>query len=226
MRLLRQFLNLFFETKSENEAKKNSKDNKATPFHLFILVLAFGISLMLISHMFSSNKTNNKTSQTAFSQQTKTTNKQIAAFKSKNASTPDSMKAYEKDYESRLKDILDQVTGISNVAVMVNLATSERDIIQQDVNTQTNNTDETDQNNGQRKIDNTSRDSKTVLIGSGDNQRPVTVGKEKPKVEGVLVVAGGAENIKVKQWIVEAVSSVLDVPAYRVYVLPRKPKGE
>lgn len=44
----------------------------------------------------------------------------------------------------------------------------------------------------------------------------------KPRVRGVLVVAKGADNIQVKAWITEAVQKVLDVPAYKISILPKK----
>lgn len=235
MNFLKRLYQKYLIKKDKRIETNKDDDSKATPFHLFILVLAFGISLMLISHMFTTHQGANQASQSVFSQQKQTqsqlsnqknTKNEIAAFKSKNANTPTSMKSYEQDYENRLKDILDQVKGISNVAVMVNLATSEQTIIDKDVTTKSNSTQETDSHNGQRKTTDTNHDEKTVLIGSGDSQKPITLGKQKPKVDGVLVVAQGADNVQVKSWIINAVSSVLDVPAYKVNVLPRKPKGE
>lgn len=44
----------------------------------------------------------------------------------------------------------------------------------------------------------------------------------KPKIVGVLVVAKGAEDIKVKTMIVEAVTRALDVPSHRVSVQPKQ----
>ncbi|MNN46313.1 hypothetical protein D3C81_1606920 [compost metagenome] len=46
--------------------------------------------------------------------------------------------------------------------------------------------------------------------------------KIKPKVRGVLIVAKGAENKTVKALIVDAVEKGLNVPAYRISVVPRK----
>lgn len=238
MKWLKQFLNTFNQLFNFQKDQKKGKDNKATPFHLFILVAAIGVSLMLIGNMFSSSKQSNNLVQSAFSQKTtgaktgatkasqSVSASTASAFAAKNAKTPDSMKAYEQDYENRLKDILDQVTGISNVSVMVNLSTSPQKILNKDVSTNTNTTNETDSNNGKRQVTQSSHDEKTIMVGSGSSQKPVIIGVQKPKIDGVLVVAEGAQNIQVKSWIVNAVSSVLNVPAYKVYVLPRKSKGE
>ncbi|MFS8513242.1 MAG: stage III sporulation protein AG, partial [Planifilum fulgidum] len=40
-------------------------------------------------------------------------------------------------------------------------------------------------------------------------------------VRGVLIVAEGAEDLKRKALIIEAVQRVLDVPVHRISVMPR-----
>jgi stage III sporulation protein AG len=66
-----------------------------------------------------------------------------------------------------------------------------------------------------------------VITRNGDTEIPVIIKTKKAEVRGVAIVAAGAENIKVKASIIEAVTRVLDVPAHRVSVLPKKkPKGE
>jgi stage III sporulation protein AG len=60
----------------------------------------------------------------------------------------------------------------------------------------------------------------------GNDEHPIVLETKKPVIRGVLVVAQGAENIHVKQMILEAVTRVLDVPQHKVAVLPKKSKGE
>lgn len=60
------------------------------------------------------------------------------------------------------------------------------------------------------------------MVQKGETDEPLVVETMKPKIRGVLVVAEGAENIEVKKWIIEAVTRVLDVPSYRVAVMPKK----
>lgn len=88
--------------------------------------------------------------------------------------------------------------------------------------TQKQSTDETDREGGKRKVEDISTDEKLVIVRSGDQEKPVVVKTEKPKIRGILVVAKGADNIEVKKWIIEAVTRSLDVPSHRVAVLPKK----
>lgn len=56
---------------------------------------------------------------------------------------------------------------------------------------------------------------------NGDGEQPIVLKKLKPQVRGVLVVAKGAENLKVKAAMIEAIQRVLDVPMHRISVMPK-----
>ena len=58
-----------------------------------------------------------------------------------------------------------------------------------------------------------SQEDQLVTVRDGDEEVPVIIETKKPVIRGVLVVAGGAENMTVKNWIIEAVTRVLDVPS-------------
>lgn len=129
---------------------------------------------------------------------------------------------YEIYYESQLKDALESIVGVSDVTVVVNVESTEKKII--DKNTVITNgiTQEEDGNNGTRKTEQQTKEDQTVII----NDEPIVLETRKPEIKGVLVVAGGAENLQVAKWIREAVTRSLDVPSHRVSVLPKKSKGD
>jgi len=129
---------------------------------------------------------------------------------------------YEKKYEEQLQEVLEQIDGVSKVEVIVNLDATEAKVYEKNTVTQKQSTDETDREGGKRKVEDISTDEKLVIVRSGDQEKPVVVKTEKPKVRGILVVAKGADNIEVKKWIIEAVTRSLDVPSHRVAVLPKK----
>ncbi|MDG5788696.1 stage III sporulation protein AG [Evansella sp. AB-P1] len=137
-----------------------------------------------------------------------------------------SMSEYESFYERQLERALEQVVGVSDVTVVVNLAETERVVYQKNQNIKEQITDETDREGGTREVQDKTKDEQVVIIRNGDREEALVVKTEKPDIRGVLVVANGVENIQVKTWIVEAVSRVLDVPSHRVSVLPKKSKGE
>lgn len=136
------------------------------------------------------------------------------------------MADYETHYETQLARALENVLGVTNVTVMVNIAESEKIVYKNNTNTKEQFTEESDREGGTREVQDKSKEEQVVIIRNGDKEEALIVKTEKPDIRGVLVVANGVENIQIKTWIVEAVSRVLDVPQHRVSVLPRKSEEE
>ena len=47
---------------------------------------------------------------------------------------------------------------------------------------------------------------------------PFIIKENKPQVEGVLVLAEGADDVNIKNAIIQSVSSLLDVPVHKIAV--------
>ncbi len=118
----------------------------------------------------------------------------------------------KQEYESELTAALNEIEGTSNVSVIVNLASSERNVYEKNLSSSNGNGDETS-------------DQQMAVVRNGDMESPVITETRKPDIQGVLIVAEGAENVLVKKRIVEAVTRVLGVPMHRVAVIPGKTGG-
>jgi stage III sporulation protein AG len=180
-----------------------------------VLIILAGILAMIIGPMFG------KDENEGLSIPTVNESDNVAVF-GKKPSSPQTMAEYEDHYENELKEILEDAVGISDVSVMINLDATEAQVHAFNTKTQTQNTDEIDSQNGKRKVKDQSTDKQVVILRSGDTEKPIIVRTEKPVVRGVIIVAKGAENIQVKQWIIEAVTRVLNVPPHKISVLPKK----
>lgn len=145
----------------------------------------------------------------------------LEAFSQRKEST-NPIRQYEEMYEVQLREILEQIAGVEDVSVMVNLESSEEIIIQQNIRTTNQNTHEKDSQQGTRVVIDSSSDTQAVIIQQEDQQQPVIIKTIKPKVRGVLVVAKGVEHAKVQRWIMESVQKVLDVPLHKISVVPKK----
>ncbi|MBB5173077.1 stage III sporulation protein AG [Texcoconibacillus texcoconensis] len=135
---------------------------------------------------------------------------------------PETMGDYEKYYQKQLTNALEQVVGLSDVTVMVNVNETERDVYQKNVSEKIQNTEENDYEGGERNVEDSTIEEEVVIVRDGESEKPLIVKTEKPEIRGVLVVANGVENSQVKMWVVEAVSRVLDVPSHRISVLPKQ----
>jgi stage III sporulation protein AG len=204
-------------------SEKQESGKKLTKYHYAISILVVGIAFMLVSNTFSNSSSSTiKDVVPAVSQA-----EDEPAFGQKDNELSDDLQEAENYYENQLKEILQSAMGVDEVEIMVNLDATESKVYEKNTTTQTQTTNETDREGGKRQVEDTSKDEQLVITRNGDTETPVIIKTKKAEVRGVLIVAAGAENIKVKTSIVEAVTRVLDVPSHRVSVLPKKkPKGE
>ncbi|WP_010093203.1 stage III sporulation protein AG [Ornithinibacillus scapharcae] len=127
----------------------------------------------------------------------------------------------EENYKKQLEIMLEKIDGVSEVEVMVNLDSTNVKVYEKNLIKGQQHTEENDQNGGTRQIEETTEETQTVLVRQGDQETPILIETKKPRVRGVFVVANGVEKATVKQWVVEAISRVLDVPTHRVSVMPK-----
>ncbi|MEN2766023.1 stage III sporulation protein AG [Ornithinibacillus xuwenensis] len=140
---------------------------------------------------------------------------------SQESTTTSDVSELEDSYKKQLEDMLEKINGVSEVEVMVNLDSTKVKVFEKNLIKGQQNTEETDQNGGTRQIEENTEETQTVIVRQGDQETPLLVQTKKPEVRGVFVVAQGVEKATVKQWVVEAVSRVLDVPTHRVSVMPK-----
>lgn len=135
---------------------------------------------------------------------------------------PSPFESYEQAYEESLKQILEHIVGVGQVDVLVTLESTEEIVVYRDTQDTQKVTEERDTNGATRHITDVSRSGKLVLYEVSGDPQPIVLKQIKPKIRGVVVVAGGAENLTVSKLIKDTVSMGLDVPAHRIFVAPRK----
>lgn len=144
---------------------------------------------------------------------------------SKNSSLHTSSHAFEsieQSFEARIKSILEEIVGVGQVDVLITIDSTEELIVQRNFKDNQQQTEETDAKGGKRHNTQYTRDGQIVTLETSGNLSPIVTKRIKPKVRGVIVVAKGVENSTVKKMVVDAVEKGLNVPAYRVSVVPRK----
>lgn len=128
----------------------------------------------------------------------------------------------EQELEMRLEKILSQIQGAGKVSVNVSLAASPYYQYAVNVMANTRQTDE-EANNGTRRISENQEEGKLVITRGSNNQEiPVVVRKSKPDVLGVLVVADGAADAKVRLELSRAVETVMGISSHQVHVVARE----
>lgn len=132
------------------------------------------------------------------------------------------MSQYEQTYEQRLTEILNTVRGVNDVEVMVNIDSTEEIQYAVDSTSNKQTTNETAKDGGTRTLTQFDESGQLVMLKKNGADQPVVVKTIKPRVRGVVVVAQGAEDVKVQALITDAVQRALEVPPHKISILPKK----
>lgn len=201
----------------------NGGNKKLKPLHYLIVILGVGVAAMILTDFLAVEKDQ---APLGFGVSTSDapgpSNGDSSTAVMGGSPATDIIAEYENIYESQLRDILASVVGVGGVEVMVNLESTPELVVEKNRNIRSSTNQEMDKEKATRNQNEQSRDEQLVIVQGGKQDQPVVVKTLKPRVRGVLVVAKGADNIQVKAWITEAVQKVLDVPAYKISILPKK----
>lgn len=195
------FSKLFQKLKNSSEGAKTKNLILICLTFIFIYIVFTFFTNKPMIPTFSSNQNN--------TQQSVSTDKQTR-------------QQYEDEQKSQLKNILKQIEGVGNVDVMITFESDETKVPAVDTNSQKNTNETTDKEGGKQSNSQESGSSKVVITSNSSGNEPLIVKTYKPKVVGVVVVAEGSENSKIKYDISKAVSNLYDLPMDKVNVYPMK----
>lgn len=123
------------------------------------------------------------------------------------------------ELENRLIEILGKIQDAGKVSVMITLKSGSEIIPAKDESITDKTTDEKDVEGGTRAINEKNTSDQVVFMNDqGGTSKPLVLKEINPDIKGVIIVAEGANDPRVKLQLTEAVQTVLDVPAYRVSV--------
>lgn len=141
------------------------------------------------------------------------------------SSTPAALRAalaYERFYEAELTTAIDQIQGISDALVIVNVDSTSSQSLGQNVTASRQTTTQSG-GGGQTQTTTTSTQSQVVTVQSAaGGQSPLVVQEKLPHITGVLVVARGQDTVQMQAEVTSAVENLLGIPSYEVTVLARK----
>ncbi|ONI45201.1 hypothetical protein AN640_04885 [Candidatus Epulonipiscium fishelsonii] len=122
---------------------------------------------------------------------------------------------YNDELESKLKGILGKIAGVGNVDVMITLSGTQEKILAEEIDEVTKSTNETDDSGGNRVVQ---EENYANTIIKADDNMPYIIREDMPAVSGALIIAEGADNVAIKNAIIQSVSVLLDIPVHKVSV--------
>lgn len=185
--------------------KGGDEDDHGNSLFRNILILGMvGILLLLLSNSFI----NNQTSTPSIADKSPPIEKR-------------SLSGFEERLARDLEEIISLVKGVGKVKVKVYARTGPTYEYEFDQNHTNKITSETDQNGGERQIEEDNRENKLVVLKDAQgNEDPVIKREVFPVITGVLIVAQGAEESEIKYKIIRSVSSLLNLPVHKISILP------
>ena len=129
------------------------------------------------------------------------------------------LEASKDEIERKLEDILEKIDGAGDVKVMITYQDSGTQVVEKDKNTSENSLEESDSTGGVRSTKEQQLQESTVYEDADAGNTPFVSKELLPKVEGILIVASGGDNQKVKQNISEAVLALFQVEAHRIKIV-------
>lgn len=111
--------------------------------------------------------------------------------------------------EQKLAEILSNVKGVGEVRVMIEYSEGKESVVA-----------ENRKSENSSQVDNNQNKSETEIVFSNNN--PVILKEIYPKVKGVIIVAQGGDNVEIKNQLISAVMSLMDLDANKIEVLTMK----
>ena len=129
----------------------------------------------------------------------------------------------EKELESKLQANLLQMEGAGRVQVSVSFSTGLRTEYARNENVTKRTSKETYKAGGIRETTEVTQNNQVVMPGG--SSQPVMVMEDRPEVAGVLIIAEGAKDAKVREGIHTAVQTLLSIPSDKITVVPMNMGG-
>lgn len=130
---------------------------------------------------------------------------------------------YERYMENKLEQAMMSMEGAGKVKVIVTVNTSKETVVEKDLPVKRNHVLENDSEGGSRSSNELEETEETVFYKRSDGtSAPYVVKTLQPVVEGVVVVAQGAERPEVSKNITEAIVALFDIEPHKIKVVKMK----
>ena len=126
---------------------------------------------------------------------------------------------YQEDsLETKLENILSNISGVGNVKVLLTYNETEELIPVYNESDKRSTTNEVDSEGGTRVIEEVDSSKEVVY----QNDEIITQKKISPKIEGAIITATGANNATVKTNIIQAVEAATGLATHKIQVFEKQ----
>ncbi len=145
----------------------------------------------------------------------------------KQSATGNESADYVREWEKKLEESLLYIEGAGQVKVLITLKESEQKILAKDGTEDISETTETDASGGSRRMTENRMEKNTVYtVDERGQDVPYVVKTITPTVEGVVVIAQGADIPRVRQNIIESIQVLFDIDMNKITIVKMKNKNQ
>jgi len=201
----------------KNLINKYFINSKKKVMNLIILLLC-GVLMILIADI-SSNLTNKKVID---KESTVEVNNEINT----NTQNTISNASYEESIKKELLDTLSTIEGVGKISVMIYFEGGVSEILAMNNTDSNKRTEEKDNEGGLRVTTENDRNENVVLVNQAGETKPFVLKRYNPIINGVVIVAEGAYDSLVRQRLLMATRTVLNLSSNKVSIMPMERNNE
>lgn len=204
-------LKIDFEKLIGKHSDTDGNDKKKIENLVFFVVVLI-ITIMIINIIWNGKKTTIK-------QENDIHSKQLARENTiSNNSNLSGDEVENENFEYKLEQILSKIQGVGDVKVCINYSETSEVVAMYNENSKISNTEENDTSGGTRKIQENDSQKEIIYKEENGEKIPITQKIIKPKMEGAIIIAKGANNANIKTNIVQAVEAITGLATHKIQV--------
>lgn len=194
---------------SKDEKKSKGVKNKRKIENMVTFIVLLVITVIMINKIIKSDSKSGKDSKSSSSYKT------FVDSKINTNSVEVSNMEVETNLEKELEEILSKMQGVGDVKVLVTYSQTSQIVPIYNESNKSSSTKEDDSEGGSRHISESDSTKEVVLDSNNDI---ITESVLFPKIEGAIVMAKGANNVEIKNNIIQAVCAVTGLSSHKVQV--------
>ncbi|MDR1642102.1 MAG: hypothetical protein LBT59_20630 [Clostridiales bacterium] len=130
---------------------------------------------------------------------------------------------YEARLERRMEESLSQISAVGKVKVMLTIAYGREIVVAEDKTANESSTKEVDAQGGSRTVTASDVAEEKIIVTNEDGESvPLVLREISPKIEGVIIIAEGGDNVFVKEALTNAAKAILNLEADKVQIFKMK----
>ena len=193
----------------KNENKEGNDKKKIENLVFFVIILI--ITIMVINIIWNGKKETTKQENNSYSKELATQELNVKDNTVISDTSTESL-------ENKLEQILSKIQGVGEVRVCINYSETSEVVAMYNENSKTSNTEENDTSGGTRKIQENDSQKEIVYKEENGKKVPITQKIIKPKIEGAIIIAKGANSMDTKTNIIQAVEAITGLATHKIQV--------